>query len=136
MQAMQSRRRCRLPARATNQPSATRCPSDRTRSTASPAQPAVNTAHSVHAHPGTPRIGAAAISATPASVGTNSARVHLRRAAAGPCRRSGPAAASVLSIRSVSTAVAVSKRTWWQQHRRLALAMHAGHHCVQPSTAQ
>lgn len=54
VQAMQSRRRCRLPARATNQPSATRCPSDRTRSTASPAQPAVNTAHSVHAHPGTP----------------------------------------------------------------------------------
>ena len=47
-------------------------------------------------------------SPTPANAGKAKARVHRRRAAAGPWLRSGPLTASSLSISSANTAFAVS----------------------------
>ena len=87
---MQSRRRSRLPARATSQPSSTRCPSARDRSAASNAQHSVSTATAIHAHIGTVTNCADTTSATAATTGNASARVQRLRVAAGPCPRTGP----------------------------------------------
>ena len=51
--SMQSRRRSRLPARATSQPSPTRCPRARDRSAARRAAVTLTTVHSAHADTGT-----------------------------------------------------------------------------------
>jgi len=80
--AMQSRRRSRLPARATSHSESTRCPRARDRSNASSAQHTVRTAHAGHSHTGVHQYSATiAISSIAGSV---SARVQRLRVATAP----------------------------------------------------
>ena len=134
---MQSRRRSRLPARATSQPPSTRCPSARTRSAASNAQHSVSTATAGHTHTGHRDETAAITSPTAARrPAAPTPAVQRLRVAAGPCARSGPVTASAVADQVGQHRLRRRGGARRQQQRRLPCAGDAGHHRVQPRAAE